>query len=652
MEAHRAEARVVAMVDAHGEALRRIARRFSANLDDAEDAVQRGLEIYLRRLGRVDPATEVGWLKVVVKHEALALRRARAEAPAGEPLDPDAEAAPDQRSLDDLLAGRERAGRVAEALRAIKPDEARALLLKADGLSYREIGERMGWSYTKVNRCLTEGRKRFLAVYAEIEAGEACERVAPALAALAGGVAEAATLLELRPHLRHCAACRAKVRRLHARGRARSVAYAPLAWLHGAAQRLAGADAATGAQVAVVAGGGGGRAAAVAAVAGLCLGGPAAACLTPGTGGGGRAPAGARRGGAAAHGRARRAPPRSRRSGARQPRRSLRSSPPAPIAPRRQEFGFELAPVSRSTRRDAARRSDAGEGGRGGASEFAAGPETAAGEGPASRRGGASEFAAGPEAAAGEEPGRGAAALRDEAAAARRPRRGAAAAPSSRPAPRRRPVKGAAAPRRPGRRPVSGARHPAPRPARAAPPASSGSRPRRAAGRATRRLHGHGPRRDPDHRRPARLPRPPRRPQRRGARPGARARPARCPTRACRCRPSRARCCTCSPGSSAPSGSSRSGPSRATARSASPARSRPGAPCSASRPARSTRASRPPTSRTPASATARRSASGRPRSRCTRCPRSRRSISRSSTRTRPAIPSTTSSSCPGSAPAG
>ena len=117
MEAHRAEARVVAMVDAHGETLRRIARRFSANLDDAEDAVQRGLEIYLRRLGRVDPATEVGWLKVVVKHEALALRRARAEAPAGEPLDPDAEAAPDQRSLDDLLAGRERAGRVAEALR-------------------------------------------------------------------------------------------------------------------------------------------------------------------------------------------------------------------------------------------------------------------------------------------------------------------------------------------------------------------------------------------------------------------------------------------------------------------------------------------------------------------------------------------------------
>ena len=391
MEAHRAEARVVAMVDAHGEALRRIARRFSANPDDAEDAVQRGLEIYLRRLGRVDPATEVGWLKVVVKHEALALRRAAAEAPAGEPLDPDAEAAPDQRSLDDLLAGRERAGRVAEALRRIKPDEARALLLKADGLSYREIGERMGWSYTKVNRCLTEGRKRFLAVYAEIEAGEACERVAPALAALAGGVAEAETLLELRPHLRNCAACRAKVRRLHARGRARSLAYAPLAWLHGVAQRLAGADAATGAQVAVVAGGGGGRVATVAAVAGLCLGGaaPAGACLERGGEPGAERPpkraAAAPLRTAAPGGRpARRvATPPARTAAAVRPappaaaKPAGRPAPAAPASPRRREFGFERAPASRPARRTAA-------------SEFRAGPERA-------RRGGGSEFAAGPE---------------------------------------------------------------------------------------------------------------------------------------------------------------------------------------------------------------------------------------------------------------
>src|SRR3954447_24719199 len=255
MEARRTDARVAAMVAAHGEALRRVARRYSASAEDAEDAVQRGLEIYVRRLARADPATELAWLKVVVRHEALAVGRARGETVAGE-FDLDAQPAPDQRSLDELVAGRERAGRVAEALRRLKPDEARALLLKADGLSYGEIGERMAWSYTKVNRALTEGRKRFFEVYGEIETGEACERAAPALAALARGRADAHTLVELRPHLRHCSACRATVRRMHRRRRVRAAALAPVPWLQGLAQRLQGADVLAGAQYAAAAGGG------------------------------------------------------------------------------------------------------------------------------------------------------------------------------------------------------------------------------------------------------------------------------------------------------------------------------------------------------------------------------------------------------------
>jgi RNA polymerase sigma factor (sigma-70 family) len=216
MEADRGEARVAAVMAAHGDALRRVARRYSAGTDDAEDALQRGLEIYVRRLARVDPATEAAWLKVVVKNEALAVRRGRGEVRtgAGEDVCQDAPPPAEQRSLEELLAGRERARRVAEALKRLKPDEARALLLKADGLSYREIAAELSWSYTKVNRCLTEGRKRFFELYAEIEAGAACERVAPALLSLARGSAGVATMLELRPHLRHCAACRGEVRRI------------------------------------------------------------------------------------------------------------------------------------------------------------------------------------------------------------------------------------------------------------------------------------------------------------------------------------------------------------------------------------------------------------------------------------------------------
>src|SRR5215213_6270215 len=82
-----ATARVEALIARHGPALLRVAHHFSLCADDALDAYQRALEIYLRRLATVDPATEGAWMKVVVKHEAMAIRRARSESVAGEEVD-------------------------------------------------------------------------------------------------------------------------------------------------------------------------------------------------------------------------------------------------------------------------------------------------------------------------------------------------------------------------------------------------------------------------------------------------------------------------------------------------------------------------------------------------------------------------------------
>src|SRR4051794_37476829 len=113
-------------------------------------------------------------------------------------------------------------------MRRLKRDEARALMLKAEGLSYVEIGERLGWTYTKVNRCITEGRKRFLRLYEELETGVECERLAPVLASLAAGEASAEDLLDIRPHLRNCPGCRATVRTLHACRLGRVTALLPL----------------------------------------------------------------------------------------------------------------------------------------------------------------------------------------------------------------------------------------------------------------------------------------------------------------------------------------------------------------------------------------------------------------------------------------
>jgi DNA-directed RNA polymerase specialized sigma24 family protein len=43
-------------------------------------------------------------------------------------------------------------------LAQLKPDECTGLGLQAAGFSYKEIAARRGWTYTKTNRCITEGR--------------------------------------------------------------------------------------------------------------------------------------------------------------------------------------------------------------------------------------------------------------------------------------------------------------------------------------------------------------------------------------------------------------------------------------------------------------------------------------------------------------
>jgi RNA polymerase sigma factor (sigma-70 family) len=269
------------MVAGHGPALLRVANQFSLCHDDALDAYQRALEIYLRRLETVEAATEGAWMRVVVRHEAMAIRRARAQSVDRDDPDLDASVHTGVRDVDEQVASGERVDRSVEALRALKPDEAKALMLKAQGLSYQEIGRRFGWTYTKVNRSITEGRARFLKEFKGIEEGEACARHRDVVAALADGVATRAQVAAIRPHLRHCTACRAAVRDLRLSRRQRiALALPALPW--GLLTRAAGSDAGTSVQYASVSGGG--RLSAAAALVGLCLtgAGAGAVCMVAG----------------------------------------------------------------------------------------------------------------------------------------------------------------------------------------------------------------------------------------------------------------------------------------------------------------------------------------------------------------------------------
>src|ERR671936_447163 len=188
------------------------ARRYSATPEDAEDAYQRALEILLTKAPSTSDDDLVPWLKTVVKHEAWALRRQRGR---HTPPTEDGEVrvgASGDAATHDRAESFERLHQGAEALARLKPQEVRALRLKAEGYSYREICEITGWTYTKVNRCLTEGRRAMLDRLRGIESGSECDRLAPGLSLLADGEAGANELRELRPHLKTCLACRARLR--------------------------------------------------------------------------------------------------------------------------------------------------------------------------------------------------------------------------------------------------------------------------------------------------------------------------------------------------------------------------------------------------------------------------------------------------------
>ena len=216
--AAQAEAMVVATVQGHADDLLRVARRYSLCSDDAYEAYQRALEIYVRHARRLEAASAHRWLFTVLKHEALAVRRQRgqligADEPELDRLEARTADSPEDRALaaDDVT-------RHAAALRRLKPDEIRALWLKASGLSYAEIMAETGWSYTKVNRCLAEGRASLTRHVAAIESGAECEQYLPLLSRLLDGEASRRELRPLRAHLKACAGCRRELRSLHERG--------------------------------------------------------------------------------------------------------------------------------------------------------------------------------------------------------------------------------------------------------------------------------------------------------------------------------------------------------------------------------------------------------------------------------------------------
>lgn len=286
----------------HEATLRRTARRYSICGDDVDDALQRALEILLTKAPTEDQRELIRWMQTVVKHEALAVRRERERILAG----PAARRAEEGEDWVALLPAHgagpaERAerseaiARSREALQALKPQELRALSLLAEGYSYAEIGEITGFSATKINRCLAEGRERFRSIVARSEDGRRCAELRPLLSAFCDDEAPPERLSMLREHLRACPSCRATLRAYRAAPAAAAGLVPALPVGRGlferAHQALAdlasrfglGAGEQTASQVAMAGGARGAGAAALAKVLALCAGvAGGAACVATG----------------------------------------------------------------------------------------------------------------------------------------------------------------------------------------------------------------------------------------------------------------------------------------------------------------------------------------------------------------------------------
>jgi RNA polymerase sigma factor (sigma-70 family) len=137
-----------------GAHLMAVARHHTRREADAADALQ---EAFVAFIAEYDPrrgSPPIAWLTLVLKRRCWRLNERRVLEV--EPL-----------ALDEMLVGEAvdpalRVGARDEARRrlgALKVNERRAVVLHAAGFTYGEIGERCGWTRTKVNRCLYEGRR-------------------------------------------------------------------------------------------------------------------------------------------------------------------------------------------------------------------------------------------------------------------------------------------------------------------------------------------------------------------------------------------------------------------------------------------------------------------------------------------------------------
>jgi RNA polymerase sigma factor (sigma-70 family) len=143
------------------------ARKHAVTNAEAEEALQDAFAAFVAHFDPDSGAPPIAWLLLTLKRfcweKRRRLRLDRHVRPEVRSKDAEPVCVLEEyaASLSDTEASIERAEDLLvaqERLAHLKPDERTALLLLGMGYSYKEIGQLRGWTYTKVNRCISEGR--------------------------------------------------------------------------------------------------------------------------------------------------------------------------------------------------------------------------------------------------------------------------------------------------------------------------------------------------------------------------------------------------------------------------------------------------------------------------------------------------------------
>ena len=189
----------------------------------AEDIAQEVFVSALRRMRDTErPIAFRPWIYEIAKNACIDAHRRRSRAEEVSLTSDEGHASGDHLHLvsstpapHEAMEVKQRLGHLCGAFGGLSEAHHEILVLRElEGLSYREIGERMGLSRPAVESTLFRARRRLAQEYDEIASGARCKRVQAIISSAVGGQLAPRERRRMARHVVHCESCRRHARSL------------------------------------------------------------------------------------------------------------------------------------------------------------------------------------------------------------------------------------------------------------------------------------------------------------------------------------------------------------------------------------------------------------------------------------------------------